>query len=334
MRRKSFLPLLVLLLTGACALPASLNPRIASPTPLDGGQLAPPDGALKAQIDLAGELNISADSVVLRAIDSAEFSDSCLDAAQAGETCSGPAVSGLIVTLSVGADTYIYHTDLAGDRVRWVGGVVDPSPLSLKAVDQLAQLLDIDPTTIKVLKETPATFSDACLQIIIPGLTCAPIVTRGLNIRLEADGHFYEFRGANDASTPVLAALDNFSATMAVITWSRKSGQIDYCDDLLLYINGTVMHYGCTVDSGRTPGVYTLSLSEHQQLINLFLTGQSFEFSQGQVNSGEQRLVFSGIGRRPFISAEQVDIVRYAQGILEEQFLNNQPTQPTVQNTP
>lgn len=332
--RKSFLPLLVLLLASSCALPASLDPRVNTLTPFDGGQLSPPDGALKAQIALAEELNISADDVYIRDIASEEFTDSCLDAAQPGETCSEPAVSGLIVTLSVGADVYVYHTDSAGDDVRWVGGVVDPSPLSVKAVDQLAQLLDIESTKIKVLKETPANFSDACLEIIIPGLTCAPVVTRGLNIRLEAAGHYYEYRGANDSNIPILAALDNFSATTAVITWSRKSGQIDYCDDLLMYINGTVMHYGCTVDSGRTPGVYTLSPSEHQQLINLFLTGESFEFSQGQVSSGEQRLVFSGIGKRPFIPAEQLDIVHYAQGILEKQFLNAQATQPTIQNTP
>lgn len=333
--RKLILPIFVLLLIGACSLPSSIDPRLDNTlTPFDGGELEPPDGALKAQIALAEELNISADDVSLRAIDSMEFDDSCLDAAQPGETCSGPAVSGYIVTLSVGADIYIYHTDLEGDNLRWVGGVVDPSPLSLKAVEQLAQLLDADSAIIKVIRETPANFSDACLEIIIPGLTCAPVVTRGLIIRLAADGHYYEYRGANDSDTPVLASLDNFSATTAVITWSRKSGQVDYCDDLLLYINGTVMHYGCTVDSGRTPGVYTLSLSEHQQLISLFLIGESFEFSQGQVSSGEQRLVFSGIGKRPFVPAEQLDIVRYAQGILEKQFLNNQATQPAIQSTP
>jgi hypothetical protein len=90
------------------------------------------------------------------------------------------------------------------------------------------------------------------------------------------------FNGTEFGGPPVLAAVNNVSSATAVITYSNKGGQSTFCDDLLVFLDGTVLHYGCLPVSGKEPGVYTLSAEEHRQVIQWFLSGQNFEYSQGQ----------------------------------------------------
>lgn len=334
MIRKAFIPIILLVLISACALPSNWRPPGTTLEPMDGGTLTPPDGALKAQIDLANELGIAVDDVRLIEIDSVEWDDTCLDAAKAGEVCSQTPVPGLVVVMAVNADIYTYHTDMVGENIRWIGGSIDPSPVAEAAVQRLAEMSGVKAADIRVLSETPATFTNACLDVVVPGLTCAPVTTTGLNIRLDANGKIYIFRGTENSTTPILASVNQISSTTAVISWSNQGAQSEYCDSLVIYLNGAVLHYGCQAASGREPGVYTLAIGEQQKVLQWFLNGQSFEFEPGQSSGVEGRLVFTGIGTITLQPVDQLEMLHFTADLYQNRFVHNLPTRPPATAIP
>jgi hypothetical protein len=74
--------------------------------------------------------------------------------------------------------------------------------------------------------------------------------------------------------------------------------------------------------------VYTLSAEEHRQVIQWFLSGQNFEYSQGQTSGNENRLIFSGIGALQMDLTEQRQIAGFAQKLFTTHFLSILPTVP------
>jgi hypothetical protein len=328
MKHKMIFPLLILGLVSACSLPASWRPLSATQEAAPNSDIPYPQAALKTQSTLADNLKVTLNEVRMVQVTETTWSNACLGAPLAGEACGGSEVPGLVVTLALNNDIYLYHTDATGENIRWVGGSYDPADVEKAAIERLSEISGIAQGDIRVLDESPISFSNTCLEVAIPGLTCAASVTLGMRITLNAGGATYAFNGTEFGGAPVLATVNNVSSATAVITYSNKGGQSTFCDDLLVFLDGTVLHYGCLPVSGKEPGVYTLSAEEHRQVIQWFLSGQNFEYSQGQTSGNENRLIFNGIGALQMDLAEQRQIAGFAQKLFTEHFLSILPTVP------
>lgn len=107
----------------AAALPAATTAPSAPARPV----APPPAPAHAAPVDpvaqlvvarLASQLLVPADAVEVVAIQSREWPDGCLGLPAEGEICAMAITPGYAVTLSVGADSYEFRTDLLGERIR------------------------------------------------------------------------------------------------------------------------------------------------------------------------------------------------------------------------
>jgi hypothetical protein len=64
---------------------------------------------------------------------------------------------------------------------------------ALNARADLAQRLQIDPDTIKLVSVEQVDWPDGCLGVQIPGVMCTMVITPGYRVILEADGKQYEY---------------------------------------------------------------------------------------------------------------------------------------------
>lgn len=64
---------------------------------------------------------------------------------------------------------------------------------ALAAAGDLAQHLQIDVDTIKLVSVEQVDWPDACMGIQTPGVMCAQVITTGYKVILEADGKQYEY---------------------------------------------------------------------------------------------------------------------------------------------
>jgi len=71
-----------------------------------------------ARGQLAKQLNLDPQAIVLTSLEAVEWPDACLGIANEGEACAAVITPGFRLILSVGDDHYTYHTDLTGSIVR------------------------------------------------------------------------------------------------------------------------------------------------------------------------------------------------------------------------
>jgi hypothetical protein len=64
---------------------------------------------------------------------------------------------------------------------------------ALSAAADLAQRLQIDIDTIKLVSVEQVDWPDACMGIQQPGVMCAQVITSGYKVMLEANGKPYEY---------------------------------------------------------------------------------------------------------------------------------------------
>jgi hypothetical protein len=73
---------------------------------------------------------------------------------------------------------------------------------AVKARADLANHLQVDPDTIKLVSVDQAEWPDGCLGVQTPGVMCTMVITPGYSVILEADGKQYEYH--TDASGDVV----------------------------------------------------------------------------------------------------------------------------------
>lgn len=109
-------------LTGLAAAPQATLPAVLpSPTGIAGGQGLPgpyPEAVQQAAQNLADLLAIPTQEVQVSAYEQTQWPDSCLGLAKPGEMCLQVITPGWQVVLAVGGQTYEYHTDESGNRLR------------------------------------------------------------------------------------------------------------------------------------------------------------------------------------------------------------------------
>lgn len=80
--------------------------------------------------------------------------------------------------------------------------VVDPAipQAALAAQEALAQQLNIDVASIRIVEAEAVDWPDACLGIETEGVACAQVITPGFKVLLEANGQTYEVHTNQDGS--------------------------------------------------------------------------------------------------------------------------------------
>jgi hypothetical protein len=76
---------------------------------------------------------------------------------------------------------------------------------ALNSRADLAQRLNVDPGTIKLISIEPVDWPDGCLGIQQPDVMCIMVITPGYQVVLEADGKQYEYHTNQDGSSVKLA---------------------------------------------------------------------------------------------------------------------------------
>ena len=78
---------------------------------------------------------------------------------------------------------------------------------ALKARADLAERLQIDPDTIKLVSVEAVDWPDGCLGVQTPGVMCTMVITPGYRVILEAGGKQYEYHTSVSGDAVRLAAV-------------------------------------------------------------------------------------------------------------------------------
>jgi|APDOM4702015248_1054824.scaffolds.fasta_scaffold100683_1 hypothetical protein len=121
-----------------------------------------------------------------------------------------------------------------------------PGNLGDVLVRRLSENLGLDTSAIVVKTEKETVFTNACLDLVLPEVACAEVMTPGRIFILEANGMEYEYHAteAGDLIQP---------ATLALI-WTREGGIAGFCDRLTVYLSGEVYASNCRSQPEQTSG--------------------------------------------------------------------------------
>lgn len=165
--------------------------------------LAYPDAVLAAIQDLSEQLVIDPDQITVIGYESKLWSDSCLGVGKAGEMCLQVISPGFIITLSVGENRFVYHSDEIGNRLILVGeaipGGLKPNfnlekPLAvINTMQDLSQKNNIPVDQITIVSVESAEWPDSCLGIANINEVCTQLITPGWLLILSAQGVDYVY---------------------------------------------------------------------------------------------------------------------------------------------
>lgn len=239
------------------------TPIEPTPEPIPGGF---PSAAFAAREALAELLGVSAETIEIRNVEPAEWPDGCLGLAGPDEMCTMAIVPGYRITLVSGASQYVYRTDERGASLRREVGVFFAAPgeavrplvawqnpecteaasLSLEGllfgacggpyvVSPWAEgvlpvaMLEFIETFAPFEAETPAgklTFNGIGTE------TAAPAEQRAI-----AEWMKIQFLAAQSGRTEADWGL--------ALTYSRQGGFAGFCDEMKVYLDGTVLLSSC-----------------------------------------------------------------------------------------
>jgi len=303
---------LVLLLT-ACKSHSELTP-----TPFDGGQIQPPAAAIQARVLLANRLGVLADQITIRIIESARWSDACLDAGKPEEICAQIVVDGYLVEMTYANEIYTFHTDSSGTQVREVQEEPEYSMAALQSRQLLAAMLGYDPESIQITSDDQVRFADSCLEISIPETICSQVKVLGQRVTLLAEGDTFEFRSTAEIINPVLAVASGIPAGRPVLMMSRNGGPEKHCDNIKVTLSGDLILYACEGVSGATPGIIRLSAQDQAQLLKWVLKFASFDTTQTKLDGEKVHLTFEGSGRDFAQYEDQQAIQSFGESLFRE----------------
>ncbi len=132
------------------------------------------------------------------------------------------------------------------------------SPIEMEVVKQLAGNLGLNSKDISLVSDDSVEFGDACLDVSMPEVMCAQVVTPGRVIVLEANGVQYEYHTDADGSQTMPATL--------ALSWKREGGIAGFCDSLTVFLSGEIYGNQCNAGDDRMETFATLlSASEEKQ---------------------------------------------------------------------
>jgi hypothetical protein len=234
----------IVLLTGVscCGQAGPVPTSIPAATPSATLRRTPIEVSLahQAAIQALGDsLGIPVNRIQLIRAEAMDWPDGCLGARRVGVMCSQIVTPGFRIILETGGTQYEYRTNADGSIVApGAGGPVTPMETQQMGVtDELAKVLDVPSSEVRVLSSVLAEWPDACLGISLPGVACAEAVTAGYIFTLEAQGTQYEYHTNQDGSVIQPATLG--------MTWHREGGIAGFCDDMTILLPDRIYAASC-----------------------------------------------------------------------------------------
>jgi len=263
MKRFLLMFVLMVMLLAACAqqpapteqplLPVDDSNPDTTPTP-NPVDLTP---AQRAAISSLSEItSLPADKITLVSTEAVSWPDGCLGVQRMGVMCTQAIVEGFKIVLEADGKQYEFHTNQNGSAV-----VLAPGELSglveEAVITQLAENLGLDKTDISVVSSADVEFADACMDVAMPDVMCAQVITPGQIVVLEVNGVRYEYHTSADGARVQ-------PATLALI-WRREGGIAGFCDNMTVFLSGEVYVSNCKGDSRMGTLAGLLSAGELKQ---------------------------------------------------------------------
>ena len=118
---------------------------------------------------------------------------------------------------------------------------MDLTPAQRAAIGALSENLGLPADKIILVSTEAADWPDSCLGVAEEGLDCAPAITPGFRILLQANGREVEYR-TNEDGTHIRPAT-------VLLTWKREGGIAGFCDFMTIYLSGE--GHGSSCKSGQ-----------------------------------------------------------------------------------
>jgi hypothetical protein len=144
---------------------------------------------------LADMLKIDISEITVKNISEQEFTDSCLGAGGAAESCLQVITPGFVIDMTAKELDFTFHTSADGSVIR----LAKPDAVRL-ALDALAIQLGIGKNEITINQITQKDFTNGCLEIAEPGTACTEAIVPGYVIDLTAAGTRYVFHTNMDGT--------------------------------------------------------------------------------------------------------------------------------------
>jgi hypothetical protein len=211
MRRlvSAFFMIVLLVVLGACSQiepepGAEVEPTVATDPDATGSATPLPEDAGEAgmaieaaRLELAEQLGVTADEIVVVSSSETEWPNGCLGLAEPGEMCTEALVSGWLVILRAPGEEGVFEarTDRNGQTVRF-RQTADPATelpvAAVRAREALAEELGIGIADIEVVSFSQEEWRDSCLGLGGPAESCLQVITPGWRVVLATEGEEYE----------------------------------------------------------------------------------------------------------------------------------------------
>lgn len=195
MKRTITVFILSLILLSACA-EAVQTPPVDRKTPLyetEQDFKNRTSAETQAQNLVANQFGFEPSKVILLKTSEKTWVNNCLELPNAGEDCNPNKVPGFLILLY--ADNFVFevHSDIQSQNIRAINYLSQYlSPLEV-AIRYLAVIENLPAEEINVITFEPVEWPDSCLGVVVEGIVCAPVVTPGYKILLNANGSSFEF---------------------------------------------------------------------------------------------------------------------------------------------
>jgi hypothetical protein len=239
--------------TEQSVLPVDDSMPDTTPTPVPVDLTPAQRAAITALSKITG---LPADKITLVSTEAVSWPDGCLGVQRMGVMCTQAIVEGFKIVIEADGKQYEFHTNQNGSAV-----VLAPGELSglveEAVITQLAENLGLDKTDISVVSSADVEFADACMDVAMPDVMCAQVITPGQIVVLEVNGVRYEYHTSADGARVQ-------PATLALI-WRREGGIAGFCDNMTVFLSGEVYVSNCKGDSRMGTLAGLLSAGEFKQ---------------------------------------------------------------------
>ena len=266
MKRNILIIMILVLILSACA--GEIKPTEQSFVPIGGVRTPTPKPTRQADLKpaeqaaislLSSTLNLPPEEISIVSTEAVEWPDGCLGVQRPGIMCTQAIVPGYRIILQAGDEQYEFRTNTSGSQV--VQAVrASHGSMEEAIAAQLAFNLGLDVDEISVVSSNDVEFTDACLDVFVPDVACAQVITPGKVIVLSAKGFEFEYHISGDGSTVQPATL--------ALTWKREGGIAGFCDRMTVFLSGEVYGSNCSSEqSEATMKLFAdlLTATEQQQ---------------------------------------------------------------------
>lgn len=147
----------------------------------------------EAQNLVANQFGFEPSKVILLKTSEKTWINNCLELPNVNEECNPDEVPGFLILFY--ADNFVFevHSDELSQNIRAINYLSQYlSPLEV-AIRYLSVLENIPSEEINAITFEPVEWPDSCLGVVEDGIVCAPVITPGYKILLDANGSNFEF---------------------------------------------------------------------------------------------------------------------------------------------